>query len=197
MPADPLLLKAGLWLGVATGLLLLATVVGFVAGWGTRFRLVGVTSFTGLLAISCLAFAISYSPRIQVAGAVSVPVVFDNGTDLVVAAAPADLPRRPTAPAWSRWPPTSRAAAAPVPMASCMCACGGRFRGAWPQPAGGAGRGHRGPPWRGCDGAALRRPWRAGGWWGRRPLGLAPLGLAQLGGIRLAGPRRNVGRRAV
>ena len=68
MPADPLLLKAGLWLGVATGLLLLATVVGFVAGWGTRFRLVGVTSFTGLLAISCLAFAISYSPRTQVAG---------------------------------------------------------------------------------------------------------------------------------
>ena len=88
MPADPLLLKAGLWLGVATGLLLLATVVGFVAGWGTRFRLVGVTSFTGLLAISCLAFAISYSPRTQVAGAVSVPVVFDNGTDLVIAAAP-------------------------------------------------------------------------------------------------------------
>ena len=62
MPADPLLLKAGLWLGVATGLLLLATVVAFVVGWGTRFRLVGVTSFTGLLAISCLAFAISYSP---------------------------------------------------------------------------------------------------------------------------------------
>ena len=92
MPADPLLLKAGLWLGVATGLLLLAAVVGFVAGWGTRFRLVGVTSFTGLLAISCLAFAISYSPRTQVAGAVAVPVVFDNGTDLVIAAAPADLP---------------------------------------------------------------------------------------------------------
>jgi hypothetical protein len=92
MPADPLLLKAGLWLGVATGLLLLATVVAFVVGWGTRFRLVGVTSFTGLLAISCLAFAISYSPRTQVAGAVSVPVVFDNGTDLVIAAAPADLP---------------------------------------------------------------------------------------------------------
>ena len=44
------------------------------------------------LAISCLAFAISYSPRTQVAGAVSVPVVFDNGTDLVIAAAPADLP---------------------------------------------------------------------------------------------------------
>jgi hypothetical protein len=34
---------------------------------------------------------VSYTPRQLVDGAVSVPVVFDNGTDLVVAAAPADL----------------------------------------------------------------------------------------------------------
>jgi hypothetical protein len=53
---------------------------------------VGVTSFTTLLAISCAAFAISYSPRISVPGAVTVPLVFDNGSDLVVAAAPPDLP---------------------------------------------------------------------------------------------------------
>ena len=33
----------------------------------------------------------SYSPRVQLAGAVSVPVVFDNGIDLVVAAAPDGL----------------------------------------------------------------------------------------------------------
>jgi hypothetical protein len=44
-----------------------------------------------LLSLSCLAFAVSYTPRIQVDGAVSVPVVFDNGSDLVIAAAPADL----------------------------------------------------------------------------------------------------------
>jgi len=46
-----------------------------------------------LLSLSCLAFAVSYAPRQLVEGAVSVPVVFDNGSDLVVAAAPADLPR--------------------------------------------------------------------------------------------------------
>jgi hypothetical protein len=56
-----------------------------------RFRLVGVTSFTLLLAISCLTFAVSYRPRITVAGGVTVPVVYDNGADLVIAAAPADL----------------------------------------------------------------------------------------------------------
>ena len=71
--------------------LLLLTVVAFVVRWGIRFRLVGVTSFTVLLSLSCLAFAVSYTPRQLVDGAVSVPVVFDNGTDLVVAAAPADL----------------------------------------------------------------------------------------------------------
>jgi hypothetical protein len=69
----------------------LLTFVAFLVRWGIRFRLVGVTSFTVLLSLSCLAFAVSYSPRQLVDGAVSVPVVFDNGTDLVVAAAPADL----------------------------------------------------------------------------------------------------------
>jgi len=93
MPADPLLLTAGQWLGLAGGLLALLTVVGFVAQWGIRFRLVGVTSFTVLLSLSCLAFAVSYAPRSVVEGAVSVPVVFDNGADLVIAAAPADLPQ--------------------------------------------------------------------------------------------------------
>jgi hypothetical protein len=91
MRADPLLLTAGEWLGVASAVLLLLTVVAFVVRWGIRFRLVGVTSFTLLLSLSCLAFAVSYAPRLQVEGAVSVPVVFDNGSDLVVAAAPADL----------------------------------------------------------------------------------------------------------
>jgi hypothetical protein len=91
MAADPILLVAGKWLGAASGLLALATGAGFLARWGIRFRLVGITSFTALLAISCLAFAVSYSPRIAVKGAVSVPVVYDNGGDLVVAAAPEDL----------------------------------------------------------------------------------------------------------
>jgi len=91
MAADPILLTAGEWLGAASGVLAVATVAGFVARWGTRFRLVGITSFTALLALSCLAFAVSYRPRVVVPGAVQVPLVFDNGNGLVVAAAPADL----------------------------------------------------------------------------------------------------------
>ena len=91
MRADPLLLTAGEWLGVASAVLLLLTVVAFLVRWGIRFRLVGITSFTVLLSLSCLAFAVSYAPRQQVEGAISVPVVFDNGSDLVIAAAPAQM----------------------------------------------------------------------------------------------------------
>ena len=98
MAADPILFVAGQWLGAASGVLALCTAAGYIARWGVRFRLVGVTSFTALLAISCLAFAVSYTPRVTIEGAVSVPVVFDNGTDLVIAAAPADLPQSAFAP---------------------------------------------------------------------------------------------------
>jgi len=91
MAADPILFEAGKWLGAASGVLAVLTLAGFLSRWGIRFRLVGITSFTALLSLSCLAFAISYTPRVSVPGAVQVPVVFDNGTDLVIAAAPADL----------------------------------------------------------------------------------------------------------
>lgn len=98
MAADPILLVAGTWLGAASGVLAVLTIAGFLSRWGIRFRLVGITSFTALLALSCLAFAISYNPRVSVPGAVQVPVVFDNGTDLVIAAAAADLPGEAAAP---------------------------------------------------------------------------------------------------
>ena len=93
MSADPFLFLAGQWLGAASGLLALLTGAGFALRWGIRFRLVGVTSFTALLSLSCLAFAISYTPRVSISGAVVAPVVYDGGGDLVVAAAPADLPK--------------------------------------------------------------------------------------------------------
>ncbi|MFM8525940.1 MAG: Ycf51 family protein [Cyanobacteriota bacterium] len=92
MPADPLLLQAGQWLGVASAVLAVLTIAAFLQRWGLRFRLVGITSFTVLLALSCAAFAISYSPRVSIPGAVVLPVVYDNGAELVVAAAPEDLP---------------------------------------------------------------------------------------------------------
>lgn len=75
---------SGLGFAVLTG-------IAFAARWGLRFRLVGVTSFTLLLAVSCWAFSVSYQPPVIVEGAVRAPVVFDNGNDLVVAQAPAGI----------------------------------------------------------------------------------------------------------
>ena len=92
MALDQLLLTAAPWLGWSGLALGLLTVVAFVAGWGLRFRLVGVSSFTLLLSVSCWAFAVSYTPPVRIEGAVRVPVVFDNGDALVVAQAPADMP---------------------------------------------------------------------------------------------------------
>lgn len=91
MSADPFLFLAGQWLGAASGVLALLTAAGFALRWGIRFRLVGVTSFTVLLSLSCLAFSISYTPRVTISGAVVAPVVYDGGADLVIAAAPAGL----------------------------------------------------------------------------------------------------------
>ena len=91
MAFDQLLLTAAPWLGWSGLGLGALTAVAFLTKWGIRFRLVGVSSFTLLLAVSCWAFGVSYTPPVVVEGAVRAPIVFDNGNDLVVAQVPADL----------------------------------------------------------------------------------------------------------
>ena len=91
MPLPELLEVSSKWLAWSGLGLSVLTVVACVTRWGMRFRLVGVSSFTFLLAVSCWAFSISYSPPVRVEGARQVPIVFDNGTDLVVAQASNDF----------------------------------------------------------------------------------------------------------
>ncbi|NCG16999.1 MAG: hypothetical protein GWP23_08610 [Synechococcales cyanobacterium H12SWP_bin.12] len=91
MPLPELLEGSSKWLAWSGLGLSVLTVIAFVTRWGMRFRLVGVSSFTFLLAVSCWAFSISYSPPVRVEGALQVPIVFDNGTDLVVAKASSDF----------------------------------------------------------------------------------------------------------
>ena len=76
------------WLGIVLSFL---TVIAFIIRWGVKFRLVGATIFTFLLAASCWAFGESYSPPFQVEGAKYVPIVYDNGYDLVVAQVPREF----------------------------------------------------------------------------------------------------------
>ncbi|MBQ57855.1 hypothetical protein CL642_02560 [bacterium] len=87
MPLPELLEMSSKWLAWSGLGLSVLTLVAFITQWGVRFRLVGVSSFTFLLAVSCWAFSISYSPPIRIDGAQQVPIVFDNGTNLVVAQA--------------------------------------------------------------------------------------------------------------
>lgn len=92
MVVDPLLFKAGVLIGAMALFLVVLTVAGFLARWGIRFRLVGMSSFTVLLAVACVAFALSYETRPTIPGAVTVPVVFDNGRGLIIAAPKEPLP---------------------------------------------------------------------------------------------------------
>jgi hypothetical protein len=87
MPLPELLEMSSKWLAWSGLGLSVLTLVAFITQWGVRFRLVGVSSFTFLLAVSCWAFSISYTPPIRIDGAQQVPIVFDNGTNLVVAQA--------------------------------------------------------------------------------------------------------------
>ena len=92
MPLPELLSTTSSWLAKSGGAFLGLTLVAFIARWGIRFRLVGVSSFTLLLSVSCWAFGLSYTPNVSVEGALRAPVVFDNGDDLIVAQASSDFP---------------------------------------------------------------------------------------------------------
>ena len=68
------------WTGAGLGL---ATIICILFGWNAKFRLIGATIFTFLVAASCWAFNESYRPPFIVEGAEYAPVVYDNGLDLV------------------------------------------------------------------------------------------------------------------
>tara|TARA_Y100001968_G_scaffold331944_1_gene388385 strand:+ start:1085 stop:1627 length:543 start_codon:yes stop_codon:yes gene_type:complete len=78
------------WTGIALGLL---TIISFLISWGAKFRLIGATIFSFLLAASSWAFNESYTPPFVVEGAKYAPIVYDNGFDLVVAQASEDFPK--------------------------------------------------------------------------------------------------------
>ena len=78
--------------------LTLVTLLSFIIKWSQRFRLVGITGFTTLLAASCWAFGVSYSPPVMIEGALNPPVVFDNGSDLLIAQASLDFPEESVLP---------------------------------------------------------------------------------------------------
>ena len=70
----------------------LVTIVAFIFNFGVKFRIIGATIFSLLLSLSSWAFMQSYSEKVVVEGARYVPIVYDNGFDLVIAKAEDDFP---------------------------------------------------------------------------------------------------------
>ena len=72
--------------------LFLGTFIAFIFNLTFKFRITGAAIFSLLLSFSSWAFIQSYTEKIQIDGAKYVPIVYDNGFDLIVAKADNEFP---------------------------------------------------------------------------------------------------------
>ena len=72
--------------------LLCITLIAFIFNFGFKFRIIGATIFSILLSLSSWAFIQSYSEKVVIEGAKYVPIVYDNGFDLIIAKADDNFP---------------------------------------------------------------------------------------------------------
>ena len=63
------------------------TVIAFIFNFGFKFRIIGATIFSILLSLSSWAFIQSYTENVVIKDAKYVPIVYDNGFDLIIAKA--------------------------------------------------------------------------------------------------------------
>ena len=78
--------------GIIGVILFFITLITFFLDLSLKFRLTGATIFSFLLSLFSWAFLQSYSENIKIEGAVYLPIVYDNGSDLIIAKADQDLP---------------------------------------------------------------------------------------------------------
>ncbi|MBW3586052.1 MAG: Ycf51 family protein [Cyanobacteria bacterium 0813] len=79
------------WAGILTGALAILTVIAFILKWGFRFRLVGVTSFMGVIAVSIFGLGLGLFSRTEIAGAVRYSLVYDTGGAQTVVTVPSSI----------------------------------------------------------------------------------------------------------
>ena len=72
--------------------LLCVTAIAFIFNFGFKFRIIGATIFSLLLSLSSWAFIQSYTEKISIENAKYLPIVYDNGFDLIIAKAEDDFP---------------------------------------------------------------------------------------------------------
>jgi len=72
-------------------ILFFITLITFTFNFKIKYRLTGATIFSFLLSIFSWAFLQSYIENVKVDGAVYAPIVYDNGTNLIIAKANKDF----------------------------------------------------------------------------------------------------------
>tara|TARA_Y100000589_G_scaffold18448_1_gene15272 strand:- start:241 stop:699 length:459 start_codon:yes stop_codon:yes gene_type:complete len=77
--------------GVIGIILFFITLITFFFNLKIKFRLTGATIFSFLLSLFSWAFLQSYIETVKVEGAVYAPIVYDNGTNLIIAKANKDF----------------------------------------------------------------------------------------------------------
>ena len=77
--------------GVLGVLLFFVTLITYFFNFKIKFRLTGATIFSFLLSLFSWAFLQSYIENVKVDGAVYAPIVYDNGTNLIIAKANKDF----------------------------------------------------------------------------------------------------------
>ena len=73
--------------------LLVVTLIAFIFNFGIKFRIIGATIFSFLLSLSSWAFIQSYTENVVIEGAKYIPIVYDNGFDLIIAKADDNFPK--------------------------------------------------------------------------------------------------------
>ena len=84
--------------GILGIFLLSVSFVAFIFNFSFKFRIIGATIFSLLLSLSSWAFIQSYSEKIVIEGAKYLPIVYDNGFDLIIAKAEDDFQEKSIAP---------------------------------------------------------------------------------------------------
>tara|TARA_B100000212_G_scaffold302224_1_gene248367 strand:+ start:13 stop:471 length:459 start_codon:yes stop_codon:yes gene_type:complete len=77
--------------GIIGTILFFVTFITFFFDFKIKFRLTGATIFSFLLSLFSWAFLQSYIENVKVDGAIYAPIVYDNGTNLIIAKANRDF----------------------------------------------------------------------------------------------------------
>ena len=78
--------------GIIGAILFFITLITFFFNFSLKFRLTGATIFSFLLSIFSWAFLQSYSDNVKIEGAIYLPTVYDNGSDLIITKADKEFP---------------------------------------------------------------------------------------------------------